>query len=57
MSEERILEFLRKETKGAAPLLIAKRLNLTLVEVTRSLESLVKGGIVEKKGKNYRLKE
>jgi DNA-binding IclR family transcriptional regulator len=56
MSEEAVLEVLRKE-KDAAALYIAKKLDITLIEAMKVLNSLIEQGKVEKKSKKYRLKE
>lgn len=59
MSEElrkSILEVLRSEEAGAAALMISKKLGRQLMEVMRVLEEMVNQGLIEKKGKTYRLK-
>lgn len=58
MSEEvknKILEALKKEVKGAAALTISRKTGLPLMDTVRLLEELVALGLVEKKGKTYRL--
>lgn len=58
MSEElqqKIIEALKTE-KALAPLFIAKKLKVNVIDVIRVLEALENKGIVEKKGKAYRLK-
>lgn len=53
---EKVIEILQNEARGA-PLFIAKKLNLTLIEVIKVLDYLIKEGKVEKRGKIYRLKK
>ncbi len=58
MSEEarnKVLEALKEEVKGAAALTISKKAGLSLMDTVRLLEELVDLGLVEKKGKTYRL--
>ena len=54
--EEKVLEALRSEPKGAAALAIAKKAGVALMEAVKALDDLVAKGLVEKKGKTYRLK-
>jgi len=54
--EEKVLGALRSEPKGAAALAIAKKAGVTLMEAVKALEELASKGLVEKKGKIYRLK-
>lgn len=59
MSEElrnAVIEALKSEESGVAALLVAKKLGRQLMEVLRVLEELTAQGIVEKKGKTYKLK-
>lgn len=58
MSEEarrRVLEALREEAKGAAALAISRRAGLPLMDTIRVLEEMVREGLVERRGKTYRL--
>ena len=58
MSEEakkRVLEVLKSEAKGAAALTVSKKAGLPLMDTVRALEELAAAGLVEKKGKTYRL--
>jgi len=52
---QKILEVLKREPKGMAALLVAKKLRVSLVEVIQTLETLVQQGKVEKKDKIYRV--
>jgi predicted transcriptional regulator len=52
---QKILEVLKREPKGIAALLVAKKLRVSLVEVIQTLETLVQQGKVEKKDKIYRV--
>jgi len=54
--EEKILNALKGEPKGAAALAIAKKAGVTLMEAVKALEELDSKGLVEKKGKTYRLR-
>ena len=59
MSEEarqKVLEFLKTEPKGAALLLVSKKVGLNPMETRKILETLVEEGVVERKGRNYKLK-
>jgi len=51
----RVLDFLKKEPKGAAALAIAKKLEVNVIDVVRALQVLSRDGLVEKKGGTYRL--
>ncbi|RLF13888.1 MAG: hypothetical protein DRJ97_07230 [Thermoprotei archaeon] len=53
--EAKVIEALRAEPSGAAALLIAKKAGVTLMEAVRTLEDLASRGVVEKRGKTYRL--
>ncbi|MCX8204734.1 MAG: helix-turn-helix domain-containing protein [Candidatus Nezhaarchaeota archaeon] len=58
MSEEvkkKVLEALKSEAKGAAALTISRRVGLPLMDTLRILEEMVREGIVERRGKAYRL--
>ena len=52
--KEKVLNFLKDEPKGVATLMVSKKLKISLMEAKKILEELVKEGIVEKKGGNYR---
>ena len=54
--EEKVLEALKGEPKGAAALAIAKKAGVNLMEAVKVLEELVVKGLVEKRGKTYRLR-
>ena len=47
---------MKGEPKGAAALAIAKKAGVTLMEAVKALEELDSKGLVEKKGKTYRLR-
>ncbi len=51
----KVLDFLKKEPKGAAVLAIAKKLEVNVIDVVRALQLLSRDGLVEKKGGIYRL--
>lgn len=58
MEEEarrRVLEALKGEERGAAALTISRKAGLPLMDTLRILEEMVKEGLVEKRGKAYRL--
>ena len=54
--EKEVSEVLKAKSEGMAALAIAKMVNAPLMEVVRVLELMAKRGVVEKKGKIYRLK-
>ncbi len=54
--EQKIVEVLKNEPKGAAVLLVSKKVGVNPMETRKVLEILVEKGVVEKKGRNYRLK-
>jgi len=53
---QKVVDVLKSEPKGAAPLLVSKKIGLNLMETRKILETLVEEGLVEKKGRNYKLK-
>jgi DNA-binding IclR family transcriptional regulator len=55
-ARDRVLEALKGEAKGAAALAISKKAGLPLIEAVKILEELVAQGLVEKRGKTYRLR-
>ncbi len=54
--EQKIISVLRDEVKGAAVLLVSKKVGLNPTETRKILEALVEKGLVERKGRNYKLK-
>lgn len=52
--KEKILNLLKEEPKGVATLMVSKKLKISTVEAKKILEKLVKEGVVEKRGENYR---
>ena len=54
--KQKVIELLKNEPKGAAALYVSKKLGVTLMEVRRILEELVKEGKAEKRGSSYRLR-
>jgi len=55
-ARQKVLEFLKTEPKGAALLLVSKKVGLNPMETRKILETLVEEGVVERKGRNYKLK-
>ncbi|MCX8176051.1 MAG: hypothetical protein N3E48_02325 [Candidatus Bathyarchaeota archaeon] len=53
--KERVLNLLKEEPKGVATLMVSKKLKISTMEAKKILEELVKEGVVEKRGGNYRL--
>ncbi|MEM3522862.1 MAG: hypothetical protein QW589_05640 [Candidatus Bathyarchaeia archaeon] len=53
--QQKVIEILKTE-KALAPLFIAKKLKITVLDVIKVLEDLESKGIVEKKGKMFKLK-
>ncbi|MEM2896919.1 MAG: hypothetical protein QXG01_05035 [Candidatus Bathyarchaeia archaeon] len=53
--QQKVIEILKTE-RTSAPLLIAKRLKINLIDAIRILEALENEGKVEKKGKMFKLK-
>jgi len=54
--EQKIISVLKDEVKGAAVLLVSKKVGLNPTETRKILEALVEKGLVERKGRNYKLK-
>ncbi|RJX15467.1 hypothetical protein CW703_05800 [Candidatus Bathyarchaeota archaeon] len=54
--EQKIISVLKDEVKGAAVLLVSKKVGLNPTETRKILEALVEKGLVERKGQNYKLK-
>ena len=54
--EQKIISVLKDELKGAAVLLVSKKVGLNPTETRKILEALVEKGLVERKGRNYKLK-
>jgi len=53
--QQKIIEMLKTE-KALAPLFIAKKLKINVLDAIKILEALKDQGIVEKKGKVFKLK-
>lgn len=51
-----VLKILEEEKRGLAAMPIAKKLNLKLMEALRILEDLRSAGLIEKKGRIYKMK-
>lgn len=51
-----VLKILEGEKQGLAAMPIAKKLNLKLMEALRILEDLRSAGLIEKKGRTYKIK-